>query len=336
MSDFITELPKAELHIHIEGTLEPELMFALAGRNEHHLPFEGVDQIKKAYNFRNLQDFLDIYYEGAAVLQTPQCFYDLMTAYLDRAAADGVRRAEIFFDPQTHTERGIGYPVFMSGFRDAMADAESRTGISTDLILCFLRHLSPDDALATLSEAEDHLEGVIAVGLDSSEKGRPPQLFTEAYRRARELGLRAVAHAGEEGPPEYVSGALDDLGVERIDHGVRSMEDPDLVERLAKENVPLTVCPFSNVALKVVPNLESHPLPQMIEAGLNVSIHSDDPSYFGGYIGANYTGVAESLGFDDEQMADLAANSIRSTFMSDAEKATLLEEIQGARTATPS
>ena len=331
MTDFITRLPKAELHIHIEGTLEPELMFALAGRNEHRLPFEDVDQIKKAYSFRNLQDFLDIYYQGAAVLQTPDCFYDLMTAYLDRAAADGVRRAEVFFDPQTHTERGIGYPVFMGGFTEAIADAKKRTGISVDLILCFLRHLSPADALDTLSEAEDHLEGVIAVGLDSSEKGRPPQLFTEAYRRARELGLRAVAHAGEEGPPSYVSAALDDLGVERIDHGVRSMEDPELVARLATEQVPLTVCPFSNVALQVVPDLESHPLPQMMEAGLNVSIHSDDPAYFGGYVGANYVGVSRSLGLTDSEMADLAANSIRSTFLSDPEKTVLLDEIKMLR-----
>ena len=327
LDDFVRRLPKAELHVHIEGTLEPEMMFRLAERNEHSLPFESVDAVVEAYRFSNLQSFLEIYYQGAAVLQTPDDFYELMTAYLDRAAADGVRRAEIFFDPQAHIYRGVGFPTFMEGFRSAIADARSRTGISVDLILCFLRHLTAEDALATLAEAEPHLEGVIAVGLDSSEVGNPPEIFEESYRRARELGLRAVAHAGEEGPPEYVRAALDVLGVERIDHGVRSLEDSDLVERLRRDRVPLTVCPLSNVALKVVDRLEDHPLPAMVEAGLRVSINSDDPAYFGGYVGENYTAVASALGFGAENLAELARHSITSSFLDRAEKQRLLVEV---------
>lgn len=327
VADFVRQLPKAELHVHIEGTLEPEMMFRLAERNGYDLPFESVDAVVEAYRFTDLQSFLDIYYQGAAVLRTADDFYDLMSAYLDRAVADGVRRAEIFFDPQTHTHRGIGFEVFMEGFRSAIADAESKADISVDLILCFLRHLPPDDALETLAEAEPHLEGVIAVGLDSSEVGNPPELFEEAYRRARELGLRAVAHAGEEGPPEYVASALEVLGVERIDHGVRSLEDPGLVDRLRRDQIPLTVCPFSNVALKVVDRLEDHPLPVMVEEGLLVSINSDDPAYFGGYVGDNFLGVAEALGFDRSQLADLARNSILSSFLDQDEKDRLLAEI---------
>lgn len=299
-------------------------MFELGARNGFDLPFEDVDDVVAAYDFSNLQSFLDIYYHGAAVLQTPEDFYDLMRAYLNRAASDGVRHAEIFFDPQTHTDRGVGFEVFMEGFRAAIAEA---TELSASLILCFLRHLSGDDALKTLAAAESHLEGVVAVGLDSSEVGNPPELFSAAYDLAREFGLRAVAHAGEEGPPEYVVGALDVLGAERIDHGVRSLEAPLLVERLRRHRVPLTVCPLSNVALKVVQNLEDHPLPTMLESGLLVSVHSDDPAYFGGYVGDNYRGLYESLGFDERQLADLARNSINSAFIDESEKSLLLGEV---------
>ena len=328
MEEFIRRLPKAELHLHIEGTLEPQMMFELAERNGYELPFPDVDSVVAAYRFRNLQSFLDIYYQGASVLQTPQDFYDLITAYLDRAAADGVRHAEIFFDPQTHTGRGVGFEVFMEGFRSGMEDAKSRYGISSGLILCFLRHLSGDDALVTIQAAEPHLEGVIAVGLDSSEVGNPPELFATAYAYARQLGLRAVAHAGEEGPPAYVTGALDVLGVERIDHGVRSLEDPDLVARLRRDRIPLTVCPLSNVALRVVDRVGDHPLPEMMESDLLVSVNSDDPAYFGGYVGENYFVLADDLEFGEQRLAMLAANSIESSFLDEARKTELLEAIE--------
>jgi len=328
MEEFIRKLPKAELHIHIEGTLEPQLMFDLAQRNGYDLPFADVASVAAAYRFRNLQSFLDIYYRGAAVLQTPQDFYELITAYFDRAADDGLRHAEIFFDPQTHTERGVGFEIFMDGFRSGMADAKSRHGISSDLILCFLRHLGAEAALGTMQEAEAFLEGVIAVGLDSSEVGYPPELYAESFAHARSLGLRTVAHAGEEGPPEYVSGALDVLGVERIDHGVRSLEDPQLVDRLRRERIPLTVCPLSNVALRVVDRLADHPLPEMMEADLLVSVNSDDPAYFGGYVGENYFALADDLGFGEQRLAMLAANSIESSFLDDDRKKELFAELE--------
>jgi adenosine deaminase len=327
VTDLAVRLPKTELHVHIEGTLEPEMMFRLATKNGVALPFAGVEQVRAAYRFTDLQSFLDIYYQGAAVLRTPEDFYDLMAAYLERAAGDGVRHAEIFFDPQSHTIRGIGFEVFMRGFRDAISDARRRLGISADLILCFLRHLSGEEAVATIMEAEPFLDGVIGVGIDSSEKDRPPELFEEAYARARDLGLRAVAHAGEEGPPQYVRDALDVLGAERIDHGVRSLEDPHLVDRLRREQIPLTVCPLSNVALQVVSGLSSHPLPAMIEAGLLVSINSDDPAYFGGYIGDNYRQTQASLGLEDVAMLELARNSIQSSFLDPTRKAALLDEL---------
>lgn len=311
----LVALPKAELHIHIEGTLEPEMMFDLAAKNGVELPYPDVEAVKKAYQFTDLQSFLDIYYQGAAVLQTRDDFAALMDAYLRRAVADGVVHAEIFFDPQTHTHRGIGFETFMGGFRDAMEDARRNLGITSQLILCFLRHLDPEDAVATIEAAADHLEGVVAVGLDSSEVGYPPELFVEAYERARSLGLRAVAHAGEEGPPEYIWSALDNLGVERIDHGVRCLEDPELVGRLRREQIPLTVCPLSNVALKVVDRLEDHPLPKLIDAGLLVTINSDDPAYFGGYVGDNYTAVAEAFGWDLSRMSELASNSLEAAFV---------------------
>ena len=248
-------------------------------------------------------------------------------AYFDRVAADGVRHAEIFFDPQTHTTRGVGFEVFMDGLRSAQSEAESRHGISSGLIMCFLRHLGGDAAVATLREAEPHLEGVVAVGLDSSELGYPPELYVGAFEQARRLGLRTVAHAGEEGPPEYVLGALDTLGAERIDHGVRSMEDSELTKRLREQQIPLTVCPLSNVALQVVDRIVDHPLPSMLDAGLLVSVNSDDPAYFGGYVGENYVALAEDLALDIEVLAHLAANSIKSSFLDDRRKNDLLEEI---------
>jgi adenosine deaminase len=325
LGEFIRALPKAELHLHIEGTLEPEMMFRLAERNGFDLPFESVTDVKRAYRFTDLQSFLDIYYQGAAVLQTTQDFYELMKAYLDRAAADGVQHAEIFFDPQTHTERGIGFEDFMEGFRAAMVEAAPMT---TSLILCFLRHLSGSDAVETLAMAEPHLEGVVAVGLDSSEKGFPAEPFEDAYSMARDLGLRAVAHAGEEGPPEYVEAALDVLGAERIDHGVRSLEKKSLVDRLRDQQVPLTVCPFSNVALGVVDSLENHPLPIMMQRGLLVSVNSDDPAYFGGYVGDNFDGLAEDLGFGKDELVRLARNSINSSFADALRKAELITALE--------
>lgn len=335
MRDFIRLLPKAELHVHIEGTLEPQLMFDLAARNGYELPFPDVDSVAAAYRFENLQSFLDIYYQGAAVLQTAEDFYDLMTAYLDMAAADGVRRAEIFFDPQTHIERGIGFETFMAGFRSAIADVTGRHDLSADLIMCFLRHLGGDAAFDTIRAAEPHLDGVIAVGLDSTEVGFPSELFEDAFAHARSLGLRAVAHAGEEGPPSHVIGALDVLGAERIDHGVRSLEDRALVERLRRDRVPLTVCPLSNVALRVVDQMSDHPLPDMMEAGLLVSVNSDDPAYFGGYVGENYRALHDDLGLDEPSLAKLAANSIESAFIEPGRKTQLLEEIESIQPRSP-
>jgi adenine deaminase len=327
MEEFIRRLPKAELHLHIEGTLEPQMMFDLAARNGYELPFPDLESVMAAYKFRNLQSFLDIYYQGAAVLQTPGDFHELAMAYFDRVAADGVRHAEIFFDPQTHTTRGVGFEVFMEGLRSAQSEAESRHGISSGLIMCFLRHLGGDAAVATMREAEPHLEGVVAVGLDSSEVGYPPELYVGAFEQARRLGLRTVAHAGEEGPPEYVLGALDMLGAERIDHGVRSMEDSELTQRLREQQIPLTICPLSNVALQVVDRIVDHPLPSMLDAGLLVSVNSDDPAYFGGYVGENYLALAEDLALDTEVLAHLAANSIKSSFLDDRRKNDRLEEI---------
>lgn len=330
----IAALPKTELHVHIEGTLEPEMMFDLAARNDFELPFPSIDEVRAAYRFTDLQSFLDIYYQGAAVLQTPDDFRDLMSSYLEKASRDGVRHAEIFFDPQSHTERGVGYPVMMQGFREAMSDAAAGLGISSDLILCFLRHLSGEDAVRTLREAEPHLEGVIAVGLDSSEKGRPPELFEEAYSLARELGLRTVAHAGEEGPPSYVVGALDVLGVERVDHGVRSLEDEEVVRRLRTERVPLTVCPLSNVALKVVPSIAEHPIVRLMEEEVLVTVNSDDPAYFGGYVADNYRALVEGIGLGESALVQLARNSITASFLDDGRKQDLLEELESSVAST--
>jgi adenosine deaminase len=326
-ASFIRSLPKAELHLHIEGTLEPEMMFNLAERNGIDLPFATVDEIRVAYEFSDLQSFLDIYYQGAAVLVTEQDFYDLMFAYLERAADDGVRRAEIFFDPQTHTERGIGFPVFIDGFTPAMTDAERRWGISAALILCFLRHLPGDAAIGTWHEAEPFSDRILGVGLDSGEVGNPPEWFTEAYALARAAGLRSVAHAGEEGPPAYITGSLDALGAERIDHGVRCDEDPALVERLVGEQIPLTMCPLSNVKLRVFDRLEDHNLKRLLDRGVRVTINSDDPAYFGGYVLDNYVATAEALDLSREDLIALARNSIEAAFLGSEDKRALLSEL---------
>lgn len=321
--DLVSSLPKAELHVHVEGTLEPELMFALAKRNGIELPYTAVGDVRAAYEFSDLQSFLDLYYQGAAVLHNEADFADLARDYAHRAAADGVRHAEIFFDPQTHTERGIPMDTIIEGLSAGLADAP----LSSELILCFLRHLSEDEAMRTLELALPYKNRLVAVGLDSSERGNPPERFARVFAAAREEGLRVVAHAGEEGPAEYVWQALDILGAERIDHGVRALEDAALVDRLAQERIPLTVCPLSNVRLRVVEDLEQHPLPVMLERGLFVTINSDDPAYFGGYVGDNYRATATALQWSDATLAVLAANSIEASFLDEGAKRRLAEEI---------
>lgn len=313
--DFIAALPKAELHMHIEGSLEPELMFALARRNRVDIPFATVEAVRAAYSFSNLQDFLDIYYQGADVLRTEEDFRDLALAYFDRAAADRVVHAEIFFDPQTHTARGIPFDVVMRGLLAGMAEAEERHGLTSKLILCFLRHLDEEDALATLKQAEPWLDRLTAVGLDSSEVGHPPEKFVRAFSAAAAMGLKRVAHAGEEGPPDYVYQALDLLEIDRLDHGNRSLEDPALVERLAREQMTLTVCPLSNLKLCVVPNLGAHPIDAMLRAGLRATINSDDPAYFGGYVNDNYRAAAAGRSLGQDDLATLARNSFLGSFL---------------------
>ncbi len=324
---FLRRLPKAELHVHIEGTLEPEMMFDLAARNGIDLPFASVEEVREAYEFTNLQSFLDIYYQGAAVLITEQDFYDLMAAYLERAHRDGVRRAEIFFDPQTHTERGIGFPTFLDGFTRAMADAQAATGISSGLIMCFLRHLPAEAAVETWFEAKPYTDRLLGVGLDSSEVGNPPEWFAEPFTMAKEAGLHTVAHAGEEGPPSYVVGALESLSVERVDHGVRAEEDPALIDRLVDEQVPLTMCPLSNVKLRVFDRLEDHNLKRLLDRGVRVTVNSDDPAYFGGYVLDNYLAVADALHLSRDDLVQLARNSILATFLPNRDKDRLLAEI---------
>ncbi|GAA0315689.1 adenosine deaminase [Sphingomonas oligophenolica] len=315
--DFITGLPKAELHLHIEGSLEPELMFALAERNRITIPFATVEAVRAAYDFSNLQDFLDIYYAGANVLQTEQDFRDLAVAYFDRAAADGVVHAEIMFDPQTHTDRGIAFGTVIAGLLAGMADAETRHSMTSKLIMSFLRHLDEEAAFATLAAAEPWLDRIDAVGLDSSELGHPPEKFARVFAAARGKGLRLVAHAGEEGPPDYVRQALDLLDIDRLDHGNRSLEDPVLTARLARIGMTLTVCPLSNLKLCVVRDMAEHPIDRMLKAGLRATINSDDPAYFGGYIADNYRAVAMARGLDRNDLALLARNSFLGSFLPD-------------------
>ncbi len=320
MERLIRALPKAELHLHVEGTLEPELMFALARRNGTVLRFESVDEVRRAYQFRDLQSFLDIYYEGASVLREEQDFYDLAWAYLQRAAGQNVRHAEIFFDPQTHTDRGIEMGTVIGGLDRALRDAHERLGVSGGLILCFLRHLSEESALDTLERALPFKQRLLAVGLDSSELGHPPSTFARVFERARVAGLRAVAHAGEEGPSGYVWEALDVLRAERVDHGVRCLDDPRLVERLARERIPLTVCPLSNVKLRVFEHLGAHNLARLLDAGICATVNSDDPAYFGGYALENYVEVQRALGLGRDAVVRLVKNSWEASFLPDAEK----------------
>ena len=314
LAAFARSLPKAELHLHIEGTLEPEMLFELARRNGIETSYGSVGELRSAYEFTDLQSFLDIYYAGAAVLLTEQDFYDLTWAYLQRAAADGVRVAEIFFDPQTHTERGVSIETAILGISGAL-DRAPELGISTGLILSFLRHLSGREAMKTLEAALPWKSKLLGVGLDSSEMGHPPTKFTDAYDLARSEGLRLVAHAGEEGPPDYIWQALDVLGVERIDHGVRSLEDLALIERLVTDSIPLTMCPLSNLRLRVVDEMSDHPLPSLLERGVKVSINSDDPAYFGGYVGDNYAAIIESHRLTAADVIALARNSLESSFL---------------------
>ena len=308
--------PIAELHLHLEGSLEPEMLFALAQRNKVDIPFKSVEAVRAAYSFSNLQDFLDIYYQGANVLLAEQDFFDLTAAYLDRAAADGVTHVEVFFDPQTHTDRGVAFDTVIRGVLGGLEAGEAKHGISSGLILCLLRHLDEASGLKTLKQAEPWFDRLLGVGLDSSEVGHPPSKFARAFALAGEAGLKRVAHAGEEGPPEYVWEALDVLKVDRIDHGNRALEDARLVDRLREEQITLTVCPLSNLSLCVVKSLDNHPLQQMLKLGLRATINSDDPAYFGGYIGANIA----ALNLSGEEKATLARNSFLGSFLPDAEK----------------
>lgn len=324
---FIAGIPKAELHLHIEGSLEPEMMFALAQRNAIDIPFASAEEVRKAYAFSNLQDFLDIYYQGMNVLRTEQDFYDLTMAYFRRIHADNAIHAEIFFDPQGHTERGVAFSTAIDGILRAMDDAQSDLQISSQLIMCFLRHLSEEDALATLGEATPYLDRIAGVGLDSSELGHPPSKFAKVFAKAKALGLKAVAHAGEEGPPDYVWEALDILKIERMDHGNRSLEDPRLVQRLQDNQMTLTVCPLSNLSLCVVDDLKHHPLKKMLRLGLRATINSDDPSYFGGYLNDNYEATASALDLDKDDIVALAQNSFRGSFLDEETIAQSLRHI---------
>jgi adenosine deaminase len=323
----VVRLPKAELHCHIEGTLEPEMIFALAERNGVKLAFPSVEALHDAYKFTDLQSFLNLYYQGMSVLKTTQDYYDLTAAYLKRASAQGVRHAELFFDPQAHLDRGIAFETVIDGLWSALRDGERTLGITSHLIMCFLRDLSAESAMATLEAALPHRERIIAVGLDSAEVGNPPSKFTAVFDRARAEGFLTVAHAGEEGPPDYIVQALDLLKVSRVDHGVRCMEDPALIARLVRGRVPLTVCPLSNVRLRVVDKLSDHPLRRMLEAGLVATCNSDDPAYFGGYVGDNFRETAAALSLTDEELIKLARNSFEASFIDDAARGRYLADI---------
>ena len=324
---FVAQLPKAELHLHIEGTLEPKLAFAIAERNGVALPHASVDELRAAYRFANLQEFLDIYYACAGVLIEARDFHDLTWAYLARAHEDNVRHAEIFFDPQTHTARGVAFETVVEGIAGALDDAEQQLGLTSRLIMCFLRDLDEQDALRTLEAAMPFRDRIVGVGLDSGERGNPPRKFAEVFRRAREAGFRAVAHAGEEGPADYVREAVDVLKVERIDHGNHALDDASLVRELARRRIPLTVCPLSNLKLCVVEDMASHPLKRMLDLGLVVTVNSDDPAYFGGYVNDNYVAVAEALGLEGPDLVALARNSFGASWLDPVDKLRLLAEL---------
>jgi adenine deaminase len=326
--NFISGLPKAELHLHIEGTFEPELMFEIAARNNIKLKYNSVDELKSAYDFNNLQEFLDIYYNGANVLIEEQDFYDLTWAYLQKIHSQNVLHTEVFFDPQTHTSRGVSFDKVIFGIHRALEDGRKKLGISNRLILSFLRHLSEESAFQTLEETLPYKSWIAAVGLDSSEKGHPPVKFERVFAKARAEGFLTVAHAGEEGPPEYVWEALNLLNVSRIDHGNRSLEDPLLVTELVKRKMSLTICPLSNLKLKVVRDLIQHPLTEMLEKGMLATVNSDDPAYFGGYMNENYQAVAEALNLTKEQIVQLAKNSFTASFLDEETKKEMIEKVE--------
>lgn len=330
MSDLnalIDALPKAELHLHLEGSLEPEQLMEFAARNKVDIPFKTLDEVRAAYEFSNLQDFLDIYYQGMSVLQTEADFHDLTDAYLKRVAADNVRHVEVFFDPQGHTERGIPFAVPIKGILQALDAAEEKYGITYRLIMCFLRHLSEEEAFETLAQAEPWLDRIHGVGLDSSETGHPPSKFAGVFQACREKGLKLVVHAGEEGPPAYVWEAVDEIAVDRIDHGNRSLEDEALVARIREAGLTLTVCPLSNLSLCVVDDLKDHPMKKMLALGLRATMNSDDPAYFGGYVNENFRQTAKAVGLTREDIIQLARNSFTGSFLPEAEQAKHLSEI---------
>ena len=326
--ELIRALPKAELHVHIEGTFEPELMFAIAQRNQIQIPYQSVEEVKQAYNFHNLQSFLDIYYAGANVLVHEQDFYDLAWAYFEKCAEDRVVHTEMFFDPQTHTERGVEFAMVLAGLKRACKDAQEKLGISSQLIMCFLRHLSEEKAFETLEQALPFKDDIIAIGLDSSEVGHPPSKFERVFAKAREAGFLIVAHAGEEGPPEYIWEALDLLKVNRIDHGVRSEEDEQLMMRLIAEKMPLTVCPLSNLKLCVVNDMGEHNIRRLLQKGVHVTVNSDDPSYFGGYMNDNFIAIQQALDLSNDELKQLAINSFEASFISDDEKQKWIAEVK--------
>lgn len=327
LDQFISDMPKVELHLHIEGSLEPELMFELAQRNKVAIPFKSVEEVRQAYNFGNLQDFLDIYYQGMSVLQQEQDFYDLTMAYLKRVAAENVMHTEIFFDPQGHTERGIAFDTVLNGITRALDDGRTQLGVSSNLIMCFLRHLSEEKAFDTLKQALPYKDRILGVGLDSSEVGHPPAKFERVFAEARKEGFLVVAHAGEEGPPEYVWEALDGLKIDRMDHGNRSLEDPGLVQRIVDQGIALTVCPLSNLKLCVVKDMQMHPLKKMLDLGIKATVNSDDPAYFGGYMTANFNAVAGPLGLTRDELLTLTKNAIDASFVSDADKARMHQRV---------
>lgn len=328
IEDFIKGIPKAELHLHIEGTLEPELLFEIAKRNNKKIKYRSVEELREAYNFSNLQDFLDIYYEGAGVLIEERDFYDITWAYLEKVYAQNLLHAEIFFDPQTHTDRGVKFGTVVSGIHRALEDARVRFGISSKLIMCFLRHLDEAAAMVVLDEALEHREWIAAVGLDSSEAGNPPSKFQKVFEKAMQEGFLTVAHAGEEGSAEYVWEALNLLHVSRVDHGNHSLDDDKLVSELVERKMPLTVCPLSNFKLKVVKDLSTHPLKKMMERGLLVTINSDDPAYFGGYVNDNYLAIARALSLSKEDIVQLAKNSFTASFLNEDEKLLMIERVE--------
>ncbi|MBK0391884.1 adenosine deaminase [Ramlibacter algicola] len=330
LPELLRAMPKAELHMHIEGSLEPELIFAMSQRNGVAIPYASVEELRQAYAFTNLQSFLDIYYAGASVLITQQDFHDMAWAYLQKAKADNVVHAELFFDPQTHTARGVAMQVVIEGLHSACVRAGTELGVDASLILCFLRHLSEEDAFATLEQALPFRDKFIGVGLDSSEVGHPPEKFARVFARCRELGLHLVAHAGEEGPPEYVWTALDLLKVERVDHGVQSSKDPQLMQRLARDRIPLTVCPLSNLKLCVFPSLDQHNIRALLDAGLVVTVNSDDPAYFGGYVNDNFLQTFAATGLTAAQAYTLAANSFEASFADAGQKKRWREQLDAA------